>query len=54
MCRLLFIKNTLYIEKFIKNFKSQSFQIKNIPFINNSIDADFHKDGIGFALVCCP
>lgn len=49
MCRLLFIKNIININEYIKNFKLQSFNFKNTPFINNNIDSDYHQDGIGFA-----
>lgn len=53
MCRLLLVKNDFPdMENIIHNFKKQSYTPKYTPFLDQDIDANYHKDGIGFAFFC--
>ena len=51
MCRLVCIlnQNKNNPTRYLQSFFRQSFEKKQTPYIENGIDADYHRDGIGFA-----
>jgi len=49
MCRLLFLKTTRQVKEHLQRFKHQRETPKYTPFLNNEIDAEYHRDGMGFA-----
>ena len=55
MCRLLFYlnydKKITITKNIILQFLEQSITKKYTPELNNSLDADYHKDGYGLAFL---
>ncbi len=49
MCRLLLCINENINKELITRFLFQSINKKNTPGLTNYLDADYHKDGYGFA-----
>ncbi len=49
MCRLLLAVNQHIDKPLLNKFLFQSINKKNTPGLSNYLDADYHKDGYGFA-----